>query len=71
MAARLLTEVVRDVEEAIDDDNYAAAVDMVHRVLGQFPEFATAHRLLGDAYLDQHDLIAAERAYSDALQRDP
>ena len=71
MTARPLTEVVREVEEAIDDGDYAAAVDTARHVLGQFPEFATAHRLLGDAYLEQHDLIAAERAYTDTLQRDP
>jgi tetratricopeptide (TPR) repeat protein len=71
MAARPLHEAVQQAEEAISGGNYRAAVETCRRVLGQFPEFATAHRLLGEALLEEGDSDGAERAYAEALQRDP
>ncbi|HEX7103136.1 MAG TPA: tetratricopeptide repeat protein [Nitrolancea sp.] len=71
MAARPLTEAVQQAEEALNDGNYRSAVDTCRRVLGQFPEFATAHRVLGEALLEDDDIAGAEHAFADVLQRDP
>ena len=71
MAVRPLTEAVQQAEEAISGGNYQLAVETCRRVLGQFPEFATAHRLLAEAYLEEGDVAAAERAFNETLQRDP
>ncbi|HEX3723627.1 MAG TPA: tetratricopeptide repeat protein, partial [Nitrolancea sp.] len=71
MAARPLDEAVQQAEEALSGGNSRYAVETCRRVLGQFPEFATAHRLLGEALLEEHDIAGAERAFAEALQRDP
>lgn len=71
MAARPLNEAVQQAEEAISGGNYRLAVETCRRVLGQFPEFATAHRLLAEAHLEEGDIVAAERAFNETLQRDP
>ncbi len=71
MAARPLSEAVQQAEEAISGGNYRLAVETCRRVLGQFPEFATAHRLLAEAHLEEGDVTAAERAFNETLQRDP
>ncbi len=71
MAARPLSEAVQQAEEAISGGNYRLAVETCRRVLGQFPEFATAHRLLAEAHLEEGDVAAAERAFNETVQRDP
>ena len=71
MAARPLNEAVQEAEEAISGGNYQLAVETCRRVLGQFPEFATAHRLLGEAHLEAGDVDAAAQAFQETLQRDP
>ncbi len=71
MAARPLSEAVQQAEEAISGGNYRLAVETCRRVLGQFPEFATAHRLLAEAHLEEGDVAGAERAFNETLQRDP
>jgi tetratricopeptide (TPR) repeat protein len=71
MAARPLTEAVQQAEAALSGGNYRSAVDTCRRVLGQFPEFATAHRVLGEALLEDGDVAGAEQAFADVLQRDP
>ncbi len=71
MAARPLSEAVQQAEEAISGGNYRLAVETCRRVLGQFPEFATAHRLLAEAHLEEGDVASAERAFNETLQRDP
>ncbi len=71
MAARPLTEAVQQAEQALSGGNYRSAADTCRRVLGQFPEFATAHRVLGEALLEDGDVAGAEQAFVDVLQRDP
>ncbi len=71
MAARPLSEAVQQAEDAISGGNYQLAVETCRRVLGQFPEFATAHRLLAEAHLEEGDVNDAERAFHETLQRDP
>ena len=71
MTARPLSEAVQQAEEAISGGNYQLAVETCRRVLGQFPEFATAHRLLAEAHLEVGDVDAAEHAFQETLQRDP
>lgn len=71
MSARPLSEVMQQAEAAITGKDFNLAVETCRRVLGQFPEFATAYRLLGEAYLEQGDNASAEQNFHEALQRDP
>ncbi|MBX6342303.1 MAG: tetratricopeptide repeat protein, partial [Thermomicrobiaceae bacterium] len=71
MPALPLSEAVERAQEAIRGGDYRGAVETCRRVLGQFPEFAAAHRLLGEAYLEQHDGPNAQRAFHETLLRDP
>lgn len=71
MAEVLLTQAVNQAEEAIESGNYGGAIEACQRILGQFPEFAGAHRIMGDAYAEQGELDAAREAYQRTLERDP
>jgi tetratricopeptide (TPR) repeat protein len=71
MAEVLLTQAVNQAEEAIESGNYGGAIETCQRILGQFPEFAGAHRIMGDAYAEQGELEPARQAYQRTLERDP
>jgi tetratricopeptide (TPR) repeat protein len=71
MAEVLLTPAVSQAEEAIESGNYGGAIETCQRILGQFPEFAGAHRIMGDAYAEQGQVDAAREAYQRTLERDP
>jgi tetratricopeptide (TPR) repeat protein len=71
MAEVLLTHAVNQAEEAIESGNYGGAIETCQRILGQFPEFAGAHRIIGDAYAEQGQHDAAREAYQRTLERDP
>lgn len=71
MPALSLAEAVHQAQDAISGGNYRAAVDTCRWVLNQFPNYVTAHRLLGEAYLEQRDTSAAERAFQETIRRDP
>jgi tetratricopeptide (TPR) repeat protein len=71
MAEVLLTHAVNEAEEAIESGNYGNAIATCQRILGQFPEFAGAHRIMADAYAEQGDLESARQAYQRTLERDP
>ena len=71
MAEVLLTQAVNEAEEAIESGNYGGAIEACQRILGQFPEFAGAHRIMGEACAEQGDLEAAREAFQRTLERDP
>ncbi len=71
MAEVRLTEAVDEAEAAIESGNYDGAIETCQRILGQFPEFARAHRIMGEAFAEQGDLDAARQAYQRTLERDP
>lgn len=71
MAEVLLTQAVNQAEEAIETGNYGGAIETCQRILGQFPEFAGAHRIMAEAYAEQGDLEAAREAFQRTLERDP
>jgi tetratricopeptide (TPR) repeat protein len=71
MAEVLLTQAVNQAEEAIESGNYGGAIETCQRILGQFPEFAGAHRIMGEAYAEQGELEAAREAFHRTLERDP
>jgi Tfp pilus assembly protein PilF len=71
MAEVLLTQAVNEAEEAIESGNYGGAIETCQRILGQFPEFAGAHRIMAEAYAEKGDYEAAREAYQRTLERDP
>lgn len=71
MPALLLAEAVQQAQDAIGAGDYRRAVETCRQVLHSYPDCVTAHRLLGEAYLEQRDEASAERAFTAALQRDP
>ncbi|MEX2426150.1 MAG: tetratricopeptide repeat protein [Thermomicrobiaceae bacterium] len=71
MAEVLLTQAVNQAEEAIESGNYGGAIETCQRILGQFPEFAGAHRIMAEAYAEQGDLESAREAFHRTLERDP
>lgn len=71
MGALPLSEAVQRAQDAMSGGNYRLAVETCRRVLDQFPEYAAAHRLLGEAYLEQHQASEAKQAFREALLRDP
>jgi tetratricopeptide (TPR) repeat protein len=68
---RSIGDIVEQAQKAIDGGNYSQAIDTCRRVLGQFPEFAAAHRLMGEAHLEQGEPEAAREAFYQTLLRDP
>lgn len=71
MPALLLAEAVQQAQDAINTGDYRRAVETCRQVLRSYPDCVTAHRLLGEASLEQRDEAAAEQAFTAALQRDP
>ena len=71
MPALPLSEAIQHAHDAISGGNYRSAVDTCRRVLDQYPDFAAAHQLLGEAALEQRDVAEAERAFQEVLRRDP
>lgn len=71
MAEVLLTQAVNEAEEAIESGNYGGAIEACQRILGQFPEFASAHRIMAEAYAEKGDYEAAREAFQRTLERDP
>lgn len=71
MAEVLLTQAINEAEQAIESGNYGGAIEACQRILGQFPEFASAHRVMAEAYAEKGELDAAREAYQRTLERDP
>src|SRR5690606_17013964 len=71
MPALPLAEAIEQAQEAIRGGDYRSAVQTCRAVLEQYPEYVTAHRLLGAADLEQPSRDEAEQAFLSTLARDP
>lgn len=66
-----ISEALQQAQEAINSGNYRAAVATCSRLVQQYPTYAAAHRLLGEAWLEQGQNSEAERAFAAALAGNP
>ena len=66
-----ITEAMQQAQDAISGGNYRAAVTAATQLVKQFPSWSAAHRLLGEAYLEQGQSQDAERAFVAALASNP
>ena len=66
-----ITDAMQQAQDAISGGDYRAAVTTCSRLVKQFPAYAAAHRLLGEAYLEQSQSADAERAFTAALAGNP
>lgn len=71
MGALPLTDAVQRAQDAMSGGNYRLAIETCRRLLDQFPEYVVAYQLLGEAHLEQRQADEAERAFQEALRRDP
>ena len=67
----VLSTAMERAQQALNGGDYRGAVDTCNRIVAQFPTFAAAYRLLGEAQLEQGQAADAERAFAQALARDP
>jgi tetratricopeptide (TPR) repeat protein len=66
-----IAEALQQAQQAIDGGDYGSATTTCAQLVSQFPGYASAHRLLGDAYREQGQADEAERAFAAALTRHP
>lgn len=66
-----IAEALQQAQQAIDGGDYGSATTTCAQLVSQFPGYASAHRLLGDAYREQGQPDEAERAFAAALTRNP
>ncbi|HYI16458.1 MAG TPA: tetratricopeptide repeat protein [Thermomicrobiales bacterium] len=66
-----IAEALQQAQQAIDGGDYGSATTTCAQLVSQFPGYASAHRLLGDAYREQGQPDAAERAFAASLTRNP
>ncbi len=66
-----IAEALQQAQQAIDGGDYGSATATCAQLVSQFPGYASAHRLLGDAYREQGQPDAAERAFAASLTRNP
>jgi|GEM_PF-1008864 len=66
-----IAEALQQAQQAIDGGDYGSATTTCMQLVSQFPGYASAHRLLGDAYREQGHPDDAERAFAAALARNP
>ena len=66
-----ITDALQQAQDAISGGNYRSAVTTCSRLVKQFPSYAAAHRLLGEAYLEQGLSADAERSFTAALAGNP
>ena len=66
-----ISDALQQAQQAIESGDYRSAIQTCNRLVSQFPDYAAAYRVLGDAYLEQGQAAEAEQAYAQALLRDP
>ena len=66
-----IAEALRQAQQAIDGGDYGSATATCTQLVSQFPGYAAAHRLLGEAHREQGQADDAERAFAAALTRQP
>lgn len=67
----VLSAAMERAQSALNGGDYRGAVETCNRIVAQFPTFAAAYRLLGEAQLEQGQSAAAEHAFAQVLTRDP
>jgi len=66
-----LREVFNHVQGSLDRGEYATVVDACTRVLDVYPSCVTAHRMLGEAWLEQGQVDSAQEHFARTLAIDP
>ena len=66
-----LREAFSTVQGNLDRGDYATVVDACTRVLDIFPSCVTAHRMLGEAWLEQGQVDPAQEHFARTLAIDP
>lgn len=67
----VLSTAMERAQHALNGGDYRGAAETCNRIVAQFPTFAAAYRLLGEAQLEQGRATDAERAFAQVLTRDP
>lgn len=66
-----ISDAIQQAQQAIEGGDYRSAIQTCNKLVGQFPDYAAAYRVLGEAYLEQGQTADAEQAFAEALLRDP
>lgn len=66
-----IAEALHQAQQAINGGDYGSAATTCAQLVAQFPGYASAHRLLGEAYREQGQPNDAQRAFAAALSRHP
>jgi tetratricopeptide (TPR) repeat protein len=64
-----IAEVLHEAQEALNGGDFRAASQTCGQLVRQFPGYARAHGLLGEAYREQGQLAGARAAFAEALAR--
>jgi tetratricopeptide (TPR) repeat protein len=64
-----ISDALQQAHAAIDGGDYAGAADTCNRLVSQFPGYAAAYRLLGEAYREQGHAADAQSAYVASVTR--
>ncbi|HEX2280359.1 MAG TPA: tetratricopeptide repeat protein, partial [Thermomicrobiales bacterium] len=66
-----ISDALQQAQQAIEGGDYRSAIETCNGLVNQFPDYAAAYRVLGEAYLEQGQTADAEQAFAQALARDP
>lgn len=64
-----IAEAIHQAQDAVNGGDYASAAATCGQLVGQFPAWAAAWRVLGEAWREQGQHADAERAYTAATTR--
>lgn len=65
-----IAEALRQAQDALNGGDFSTASQTCRRLVSQFPKYARAHELLGEAYREQGQHAGARDAFAEALSRD-
>lgn len=66
-----ISDALQQAQQDIEGGDYRSAIQTCNQLVNQFPDYAAAYRVLGEAYLEQGQPAEAEQAFAQALLRDP
>ena len=66
-----ISDAIQQARQAVEDGDYRSAIQSCNQLVNQFPDYAAAYRVLGEAYLEQGQTADAEQAFAQSLLRDP
>jgi cytochrome c-type biogenesis protein CcmH/NrfG len=66
-----ISDALQQAEHAIEGGDYQSAIQTCKQLVKQFPDYASAYGVLGEAYLEQGQMADAEQAFAQALSRNP